>query len=94
MNAFMYEQTFGRTNMGADRQTDRQTDERTQTYALQHAILQTQKACIDEPTHVRLNIWIHEQARGQTGRHTDKTDRRTDGHAYALTHARMHTHDR
>ena len=41
MNAHMYEQTFGRTNMHADRQTYRQTDRQTHTYALTHARTQT-----------------------------------------------------
>ena len=41
MNARMCEQTFGRKNMHAERQTDRQTDGRTKTYALTHACMQT-----------------------------------------------------
>ena len=81
-------QTDGR----ADRQTDRRTDGRTDgwTDGLTHTPSRTRawkhtNACIDERTHVRSNIWMHEHARGQT-------DGRT--HTYALTYARMHTHER
>ena len=51
------------------------------------------RACIDERTLVRINIWTHEHARG----HIDtQTDGRKDGRTqtYALTHARMQTHER
>ena len=43
MNARMHDQTFGRTNMHADRQTDGRTDGRTDihTYALMHARIDT-----------------------------------------------------
>ena len=41
MNARMCEQTFGHTNMHADRQTDIGIDGRTQTYALMHAGMQS-----------------------------------------------------
>ena len=37
MNAGLYDQTFGRTNMHADRQTDRQTDGRTNSHLRPHA---------------------------------------------------------
>ena len=78
MNARMCEQTFGRTNMHADRQTD----------GLKHT-----NACIDERRLVRSNIWMHEHACGQTNRQTDRrTDRLT--YTYALTHACMHIHER
>ena len=79
MKVRMYEETFGRTNMHADRQRDRRTDgwtdglKRTpsRTLACKH-----KNACIDERTFVRSNIWTHEHARGQTERQTDK---QTDG---------------
>ena len=44
--------------------------------------------CIDERTHVRSNIWTHEHERGQRDRLTIGRTR-----TYALTHARMHTHE-
>ena len=89
MNACMYEQSFGRTNMHADRQTDGRTPSRTR--ACKHT-----NACIDERRLVRSNIWTHEHARGQTGR---QTDGRTDSHirTRACTHTNgsmlTRTHD-
>ena len=51
------------------------------------------RACIDERTHVRTNIWTHEHACGQTNRQTDiRTDGRTDLHI--RPHARAHAHTR
>ena len=45
MNVRMYDQTFGRSNVHADRQTDRQTngqtDGRTHTYALTNGRMHT-----------------------------------------------------
>ena len=43
------------------------------------------RACIDERTHVRTNIWTHEHAHGQT-------DRRTDSNI--CPHARVHANTR
>ena len=44
------------------------------------------RACIDESTHVRRNIWTQEHARGQTDRQTfGLTDRRTQTNALILT---------
>ena len=80
MNAHMCEQSFGRTNMHADRQTDGRTD------ALRHACMQT---------HERMYWWIqactikHLDARTCT-----RTDRRTDGRtdSHIRNHARAHAH--
>ena len=89
MNARMYEQTFGGTNMHEDRQqTDGRTDRLTHTPSHTRACAHT-NACIDERTHVRKNIWTHEHARGQTVGGTDGWT-----HTYALTHARTHAHSR
>ena len=43
------------------------------------------RACIDERTHVRTNIWTHEHARGQTDGRTDSNIR---------PHARVHANTR
>ena len=98
MNARMCEQTFGRTNMHADRQSDRQTDGRKDGRTLKHTISRTRackhtNVCIDERTHVRSNIWTHELARGQTDRQTDRqTDGRTDGLTHTPSRMRACTH--
>ena len=84
MNARMCEQSFGRTNMHADRQTDGRTPSRTR--ACKHT-----NSCIDERRLVRSNIWTHEHARGQTGR---QTDGRTDSHIRNHARAHAHTHER
>ena len=113
MNAHMCKQTFRRTNMHFDRQTDKQTDGRTDGLTHTPSRMRAWKhrnACIDERTHVRSNISMHEHARRQTDRWTHRyasnnwthehacrqTDGRTDGrtHTYALTQSRMHTHER
>ena len=85
MNAHMCEQTFGCTNLHADRQTDGLTDGLKHTPSRTRASKHT-NACIDERMHVRSKIWTHEQARGQT-------DRQTDGrtHTYAFKHALTRT---
>ena len=73
MKARMYEETFGRKNMHADRQTDRQTFGRTdrRTNGRPHTNCKHINASIDERTHVRSNIWALVHARGQTDRQTD-----------------------
>ena len=51
------------------------------------------RACIDERTHVKTNIWTHEQARGQTDRQIDgRTDGWTDSNI--RLHARAHANTR
>ena len=45
------------------------------------------RACIDERTHVRTNIWTHEHARGQTDGRTDSNIR---PHARVQANTRMH----
>ena len=136
MNAGLYDQTFGRTNMYADRQAVRRTDGRTHIYAITHALAHTRtveclhahtmhsgtyarteshthtrsytqvqtwklevrskklevrnkkcRACIDERTHVRTNIWTPEHARGQTDGRTDSNIR---PHARVQANTRMH----
>ena len=72
----------------ADRQTDRRMDGLTYTPSRTRACKHT-KACNDERTHVRSNIWTLEHARGQTDR---QTDRWTDSHI--RRHARAHAHTR
>ena len=53
------------------------------------------RACIDERTHVRTNIWTHQHACGQTDRRTDwrtdgLKDGRTDGHSPSSKRAYKH----
>ena len=89
MKARMCEQTFGRTNMHADRRTDRRTDGLKHTPSHTCACKHT-NAHIDERTHVRSNIWTHEHARGQTDR---QTNGRTNKHWDARTCTRRDRHD-
>ena len=81
MNARMCEQTFGRTNMHADRQTDGLTDSNIRPHARVHS---------NTRTHALMNIRMYDQIFRRTNMHADRqTDERTDGrtHTYALTHA-------
>ena len=62
MNARTYEQTFGRTNMHADRQTDGQTDSHIRPHARAHAYTRT-LACLHAHT-------MHLGTYARTDRHT------------------------
>ena len=60
MNARLYDQTFGRTNMHADRQTNGRTDERSHTYALGESV----------HAHTRTLACLHTHMIARTNRHT------------------------
>ena len=88
MNARMCEQTFGRTNMHADRQTDGRTDSNICPHACVHG---------NTRTHALMNARMYDQTFRRTNMHKDRqtvklTDRRTDSHI--RPHARAHAHKR
>ena len=86
MNARMCEQTFGRTNMHADRQTDGLTDSNVRPHARVHS---------NTRTHALMNIRMYDQIFRRTNMHADRqTDERTDGRtdSHIRPHARAFTH--
>ena len=83
MNARMCEQTFGRTNMYADRQTDGRTDSNTRPHARVHA---------NTRMYALMNAGLYDQ----TGRTDGRTDSHKRPHAHVHAHTRtvacLHAH--